>query len=151
MKDYKAIFFDFDDTLCVRIRRKGNPKFYQEMFNKNKEYYLNEDVFRVSVGSQRMIQSVHNCKIFCLTRGDSNIVYTSKKAFLDTHYPDKFDDLFIVGTLEGKIELMTEYAKAFGIPQDKILLVDDHPDVRLLAYNAGFGIMSATEMAVLFN
>ena len=46
---------------------------------------------------------------------------------------------------------MTEYAKAFGIPQDKILLVDDHPDVRVLAYNAGFEIMAATEMAVLFN
>lgn len=149
--EYEVVFIDFDDTLCVRMVHEGNPEFYRKMFKKDPNYYLDTYTFEIGVGCRRLLESLKDSKVICLTYAESDIVREAKQHFLDARFPGKFDDMIIIGTREGKVRLMNQYADAFKLKHSDILLIDDHPDTRREAFNDGFGIMSASEMAILFD
>lgn len=150
LTEYKAVFIDFDDTLCVRLVHEGNPEYYKKMLVGDRNYYINESVFIPGVGCRNLLRKLRTVDVYCLTCADSDIAKTSMKAFIDFYFCGMVKDTVITGTREGKIKFMEMYADANDIKHEDILLVDDHPDTRREAFNKGFGIMSASEVAVRY-
>lgn len=151
LNEYKAVFIDFDDTLCVRLVHEGNPEYYKKMLIGDKNYYINEAVFMPGVGCRNLLRKLRTADVYCLTWADSDIVKTPKKAFIDFYFCGMIKDIIITGTREGKVKFMEMYADVNDIKHEDILLVDDHPDTRREAFNKGFGIMSASEVAVRYS
>ena len=150
LNEYKAVFIDFDDTLCVRLVHEGNPEYYKKMLVGDRNYYINESVFMPGVGCRNLLRKLRTVDVYCLTWADSDIAKTSMQAFIDFYFCGMVKDTIVTGTREGKVKFLEMYANANDIRHEDILLVDDYPDTRREAFNKGFGIMSASEVAVRY-
>lgn len=150
LSEYEAAFVDYDDTLCVRLLHEGNPEYYKKMLSGDRNYYINEAVFMPGVGCRKLLHELKHSKVICLTWATTDIVKIPKQAFLDYYFNGLVDDMVITGTREGKVKFMEIYAETYGIKHENILLVDDHPETRNEAFNKGFGIMSASEVAIRY-
>lgn len=150
LNDYKAVFIDFDDTLCVRLVHEGNPEYYRRMLNEDSSYYLDTEVFRPGVGCRKLLERLQHADAYCLTWADSDIGILPKQAFIDLYFAGLIKSTVVTGTREGKVKFMERYAKTCHINHKDILLVDDHPDTRREAFTSGFEIMSASEVAVRY-
>lgn len=148
--EHELFFIDFDDTLCVRMKHEGNPDYYKRMLEGDISYYLDRDVFLLGAGCKEMLEQIKDKRVICLTWATSDIVRVAKQAFLDHYLPGCISEMIIVGTREGKVTTMDLFANVYGIKNDDIILIDDHPDTRKEAHLKGFDIMSASEIPILF-
>ena len=131
---YRIIFVDFDDTLCIHSKEtKDSP-------NPRTSKYIYSKPNRV------LKQILQECKrnhtmIYCVTMIGQMTEVAIKRQFLEDKYPGIFSDC--IGVLENtEKELVMDNMITSEISRKDILLIDDHPAVRIHMREVGFASVS---------
>lgn len=149
----KLVLFDFDDTLCIRSRRKS-------IDNKGIDF-----IARIlGHGSERYDYSFSPSFIMkwfvieCASQGKSlgvlSAVAVAQEAELKMKYVIENYDVNMINyccsSVEDKIQVLEAIAISTGIPKECILLVDDLTHTIEKAADAGFMTCSPMEIVVLY-
>lgn len=148
----KHCFLDFDDTLCVHlVHDRVHLDWFTAMFNRDVSFYSDKD-FVPLPGMLEFLQTLqtNGVVVYGLTWTDYSFVASTKKLWVDKKYPGLVKDVIGTASREGKVEFLTDYQHMFGCYRDEILLVDDLYTTVNEARDAGFQVMSASEVAARY-
>lgn len=148
LQDLDMVLFDFDDTLCIHAEHGGSEELDQEWMVK---------VLRKGAAAWEKCSINESMKLFmeeCLNCNlQMGLISTVES---EKHAKGKFDwviknygiilENFCVSTFEGKLDMMLAISKAYGIPKEKILIVDDYWKNLERAANAGFKACTPMEV-----
>ena len=151
----RAVFVDFDDTLCVHLTDRNHFDDYDEwlraMITSDLRFYLNKEKYAVQEEVRDFCKKLKEKGALCavITWNSSNIVYKPKKNFVDTYCPGLFDNLYITGSREGKLKLIENYCKIYDLKPYEVLVIDDHPETGNEMRNAGFSHLTPLAIVTL--
>ena len=145
-------FIDFDDSLAVRVNREPEPDYHDSMVMGDWRFF--DRVKRaIGKGMVEFTKTLHTNKalIFVLTWGNSSLRRKAELEWCNHRLGDDvIEDVIVTSSKEYKIEVLTQFANAYNMDRNKILLIDDIPDTLDRAYEAGFSVASPQEIALIY-
>jgi hypothetical protein len=121
---YKAIFFDFDDTLCIHPRRN---QFLPSQYNSlilSKEYTWQDCHTNRHMKAFMDLADKVGIPMFLISATTSSVHADAKIVWVEKNYGIKLGN-FCVGKREAKVWMMDAYCDANNIPKRQVLFVDD--------------------------
>lgn len=151
LDNIKAVFYDFDDTLCIHANRNVNASrtdYWRELLTQGHKYY---DCPSDSVGLG-MKQMIEDCKArgieqYIITWASSNAKYKPVLDWCAEHFgEDTFIDCICVSKYKYKVDYIKAFTEAKGLFTANVLLVDDY--FRTLDYADKNNIKVATPQMI---
>jgi hypothetical protein len=152
INNYEAIFFDFDDTLCIHSNH------IESDFDRN-QYNIgilagkyNWSNCSTSMHMKKFIKMIDATRIpmYLISATISSVHANTKVKWVKNKYGVKMHN-YCVGRAEDKIEILKSYCEANKIKYHELLYIDDYADLLEEAAKCGFHACSPMEVVNYVN
>jgi hypothetical protein len=143
---YKAIFIDFDDTLCIH---SGRARKSEEQYNSgvvSGTYRWQDCSPNIHMKKLVKMADQNDTPLFLISSTCSSVHANAKLEWVKRNYGVTMEN-YCVGKRKDKLKIMQAYCTAFDIAKDRVLIIDDCWDT--LHEAEASGIHSCSPMEVV--
>jgi hypothetical protein len=145
---YKAVFIDFDDTLCIHNRHAESETAYNMGVISGK-YAWQDCLPNDQMRKFMRIQQEKCVPMYLISAVSSAIHSSAKMEWVRDNYGVELQN-FCVGKRKFKVKMIQWFSEVNNIELDKILIIDDCCETLYEAEKAGIHACSPMEIVNLF-
>lgn len=153
LSEIRYCFIDFDDTLCVRTkRREDDDEYFNSTIRHDWTFYKRSERV-VGKGMKKFVKecSKLGIKLFILTHDELSLKQYMCMGWANYIFGEGvFADTIVVSDPSKKVEFLKRISSANKMPRNQILIVDDFGKTLNDCDEACFETASPQEVAVLF-